>query len=844
MTAELGMNLAGVERVFELEEELDSMSRKVAALERRANELGREVERLEALRRELRAEIVPYERGGEIVRHKDLQRFRIPVQRPNASSPERPGDSSSADSAAAGERAGVQGCGMGFWRLGVATILLAAVSALVSASVALAAPAARIAKVGPARADTPLQLVLPLTADLGGLRQTALAITTPGSPQYGAHQPLARLARRFGASGRTRRRVLAFLHRAGRAQRRDRPDRTVRCRHAPSRRGRPPVRDATCRVPGRRGGPGPVHRPRGGGERERCIRPGGAHPERPEGSRHRCRRARHPTARSMRRALRRRAAPRTAHAASQPTSARRRTGTPSGCAAGLATGGFTPNQYLTAYGYEGLRGAGLSGQGQRVALIEVDGYRYSDLEAYAGCFHLPIPALNTYGVGISKLLRPGGEATLDLEVLDAAAPDLSSINVFETKPSAADTLHALTAPLRTKQKPSVISASLGLCEPALQHFIGDNGIFSTEGALEMASASGVTFVASSGDQGSADCTSGSGTPLRLLSVNYPSSSWWVTGVGGTNLGLSSTNAITDELVWNDAAEQPGSAGGGGTSDLFNRPNYQRGSTKANGRAVPDVSMLSDIAPGYAIYCSAADANCISDVNHNPWEALGGTSAATPLLAGGFAIVDQQLRAAHKRALGLVNPLLYSLSRSHAPGVFVDVTRYGNDIGPDIGNHKPLGCCRAGVGFDQASGIGSVNVGAFAAAASARQPPVVTVRASVPRGQHPVRQHALRATVTCTGPCQTGAYALVSIGRAKAFEVNSSVVRLAAAGSRTLPLRFTSRALKKLRSALAHHTVIRATVRAVLFDSAVYGVLFDPAGSITSRTAAVKLTING
>src|SRR5918912_1215711 len=39
-----------------------------------------EVERLEQLRRELRAEIVPYQRGGEIVRRKDLQRFRIPIE--------------------------------------------------------------------------------------------------------------------------------------------------------------------------------------------------------------------------------------------------------------------------------------------------------------------------------------------------------------------------------------------------------------------------------------------------------------------------------------------------------------------------------------------------------------------------------------------------------------------------------------------------------------------------------------------------------------------------------------------------------------------------------------------
>lgn len=81
MTAELGMNLAGVERVFELEEQLASMARKVAALERRAAELKGEVERLEALRRELRAEIVPYERGGELVRSADVQRFKIEVQR-------------------------------------------------------------------------------------------------------------------------------------------------------------------------------------------------------------------------------------------------------------------------------------------------------------------------------------------------------------------------------------------------------------------------------------------------------------------------------------------------------------------------------------------------------------------------------------------------------------------------------------------------------------------------------------------------------------------------------------------------------------------------------------------
>jgi MerR family transcriptional regulator/heat shock protein HspR len=68
MTAELGMNLAGVERVLELEQQMSSMQRKLAGLERRATELKAEVERLETLRRELRAEIVPYVRGGAVVR--------------------------------------------------------------------------------------------------------------------------------------------------------------------------------------------------------------------------------------------------------------------------------------------------------------------------------------------------------------------------------------------------------------------------------------------------------------------------------------------------------------------------------------------------------------------------------------------------------------------------------------------------------------------------------------------------------------------------------------------------------------------------------------------------------
>ena len=64
MTTELGMNLAGVERVFELEDKLNRLQRKVDALEGRAAALQDEIKRLEEIRRSVKAEIVRYEAPG------------------------------------------------------------------------------------------------------------------------------------------------------------------------------------------------------------------------------------------------------------------------------------------------------------------------------------------------------------------------------------------------------------------------------------------------------------------------------------------------------------------------------------------------------------------------------------------------------------------------------------------------------------------------------------------------------------------------------------------------------------------------------------------------------------
>ena len=145
--------------------------------------------------------------------------------------------------------------------------------------------------------------------------------------------------------------------------------------------------------------------------------------------------------------------------------------------------------------------------------------------------------------------------------------------------------------------------------------------------------------------------------------------------------------------------------------LFGHPAYQSG-VSGGSRVLPDVSMLADLAPGYAIYCTVRSAEC----GRGGWTGAGGTSAAAPLLAGGVALIDQDLRNHHRHAVGELNPLLYLLGGSAVrPFVFNDVTVINNDLGPWLngGSRRPLGCCAAAAGFDWASGWGSVRLDVLA-----------------------------------------------------------------------------------------------------------------------------------
>jgi kumamolisin len=319
-------------------------------------------------------------------------------------------------------------------------------------------------------------------------------------------------------------------------------------------------------------------------------------------------------------------------------------------------------------------------------------------------------------------LAPGGETTLDLEILSAAAPGLKRINVYEGGSSEAAIFETSAAALGGRgSRPDVISISLEGCEARLY---GDR-LFrrGLENVFGIAAGAGISTLVASGDQGSSMCTVEATGALPLLSVNGFASLDHVTAVGGTNLVLDSANAITDQIAWNDRPDQF-AASGGGISILSPRPWWQRGvlSRKSTGdaRTVPDLAALADVTPGYAINCTAGFATGCTD-DPSGWMAIGGTSAATPLLAGGIALANQEARRAGQPPLGFLNPLIYQLAGSKTgKRIFYDVTSGDNDLGTlipaEAGGGEPLGCCAAGPGYDPVTGWGSPDVARLSRAA--------------------------------------------------------------------------------------------------------------------------------
>jgi kumamolisin len=552
-----------------------------------------------------------------------------------------------------------------------------------------AAAAGSAAASGPRRLD----VVLGLDRDQAALARFALGVSDPTSPRYGRYLSPHQVGIRFGASDGTVRSVLRFLRGHGIGGRVDITRSFVEAL-VPAPRARRLFKSPA----------GHTRVPRALRDEVQELLLGQAGQEQflPGSGR--------TGAGSSR-------APAPPGQSAQPPQVR--TGTPAGCAQGLnatfqihnsplAGPAFTPNQIQSAYGAAPLHAGGVTGQGVRIGIYGAGGFGLGELRAFARCFGLPVPPTRLVNAGSRSAGATNFEGALDLQMAVLMAPGLRTLTQYAIASNFWPVGFSAMLDPRNGPLPNVISVSQGECETD----IGRPQLRLTEQVLAAAAAAGVTVAAGSGDLG-AFCPSG---PRRGF---YPSSSPWVTSVGGTALTLDEANRIVDETTWNDFPAVPeGGAGGGGFGRFPGRPPYQRGlGPWGDRRGYPDVALIANPYPGIATYCNVnlSNGNCQPHAGGNPFEAGGGTSYAAPLLAGVVALADQRLLAAGRPAIGFANPLLYELGRSGGQGALRDVVQ--GSI-PSPGDAR---CCRALPGYDLASGWGSVNAEGLAAATLADGP---------------------------------------------------------------------------------------------------------------------------
>jgi kumamolisin len=265
---------------------------------------------------------------------------------------------------------------------------------------------------------------------------------------------------------------------------------------------------------------------------------------------------------------------------------------------------------------------------------------------------------------------------LDIEVSGSVAPSAQIVVYFSTQDDRGFVDAITTAIFDSVNNPSVISISWG--GPEVFHTL--QTMQTMDQAFQSAAALGVTICTASGDNGSGDAV-GDG----LAHADFPSSSPFALGCGGTSLVASSTTSISSETVWNDDL----GASGGGVSDVFDLPDYQVGMgvpASANpggriGRGVPDVSGNGDPETGYNIRVDGQNI------------VVGGTSAVAPLWAGLIALLNEQVG----EPVGYLNPMLYE--------EYINETDVVRDI--VSGNN---GAYASGTGWDACTGLGSPGAG--------------------------------------------------------------------------------------------------------------------------------------
>ncbi|KAI8816570.1 peptidase S8/S53 domain-containing protein [Fimicolochytrium jonesii] len=204
-------------------------------------------------------------------------------------------------------------------------------------------------------------------------------------------------------------------------------------------------------------------------------------------------------------------------------------------------------------------------------------------------------------------------------------------------------------------------------------------------------ARGVSMFFASGDSGVGGddtCISNDGTRRKTFLPEFPSSCPYGTSVGATK-------NFAPEVVAYD--ERNGFSSGGGFSNYFNRPEYQKNAVSPYVKALKSKYKGLYNKHGRAYPDIAAQGQSYLTVWNGTVVRLDGTSAATPAAAAIFALVNDALLAAGKKPLGFLNPWLY---------------KSGHKAFNDVTNGTSLGCNTdgfpAGKGWDAVTGWGTPN----------------------------------------------------------------------------------------------------------------------------------------
>jgi len=360
---------------------------------------------------------------------------------------------------------------------------------------------------------------------------------------------------------------------------------------------------------------------------------------------------------------------------------------------------LAPAQIRAAYGIDTLARRGITGKGRTIAIVVSFGSPTlrADLHTFDAAFGLPDPHLQILApLGMRRPPDAGwvGETTLDVEWAHAVAPG-ARIVVLESPVDETEGVQGLPEFLTLERDvlqhhlADVISQSWDATENTLFDAAGRAIVARLHALYVDAARQGVTVLAASGDDG----TTGPDLSVKNMYpypvAQYPASDPYVLAVGGTRLLYNAAGRLSGETAWTGS--------GGGVSNLFPEPAYQRALPSATQRLLGGRRGIPDVA-----YDAAAESPVLV-LQDGKWGLAAGTSAAAPQWAGLIALADQA--AGHD--LGLVNTALYRLAASpRYSAVLHDITS-GRSAGPTRGPGESAALSPvAGPGWDIPTGLGS------------------------------------------------------------------------------------------------------------------------------------------